>query len=99
MRAHAADFDCVIEPRQVVEIRSPIEGLIERINVDRGDFVSKGQVIATIDSSVDRAAAAIAKQRHEMEGAVRSGESRVDFSSKKASRSQELHRQNFGSAL
>ena len=37
--AGAAEFDCVIQPRQVVEIRSPIEGLIERIAVDRGDMV------------------------------------------------------------
>ena len=93
-----ADFDCVIEPRQVLELRSPLEGLIDRISVDRGDIVRKGQVLAEIDTSVDRAAAAIAKQRSEMEGAVRSGESRVEFSSKKSGRAQELHKQNFMSA-
>lgn len=93
--ALAADFDCVIEPRQVLEIRSPIEGLIDRVNADRGDLVRKGQVIAEIDTAVDRAAAAIAKQRSEMEGAVQSGESRVEFSARKAERGNELHRQNF----
>jgi RND family efflux transporter MFP subunit len=96
--ALAADFDCVIEPRQVLELRSPLEGLIEKISVDRGALVRKGQVLAEIDSSVDRAAAAIAKQRSEMEGAVRSGESRVEYSSKKSGRAQELHKQNFMSA-
>jgi len=96
--AWAAEFDCVIEPRQVLELRSPIEGLIERINVDRGDVVRKGQELAVLDTAVDRAQAAIAKQRSEMEGAVRSGESRVDFSSKKAQRADELHRQNYMSA-
>jgi RND family efflux transporter MFP subunit len=96
--ALAAQFDCVIEPSQVLELRSPIEGLIERVNVDRGDFVKKGQELAVLDTSVDRAAAAIAKQRSQMEGAVRSGESRVEYSSKKAQRADELHRQNYMSA-
>ena len=78
--ALAAQFDCVIEPSQVLELRSPIEGLIERVNVDRGDFVKKGQELAVLDTAVDRAAAAIAKQRSQMEGAVRSGESGASLS-------------------
>ena len=94
----AGDFDCVVDPRQIVEIRSPIEGLIERIGADRGDIVRKGQIIAEIDSSIERAAAAIAKQRSEMEGAVRSSESRVEFSGKKVSRAQELIKDNYVSA-
>jgi len=96
--ALAADFDCVIEPKQILELRSPIEGLIERVNVDRGDFVKKGQELAVLDTSVDRAQAAIAKQRSEMVGAVKSGESRVEFSTKKAKRAEELHSQNYMSA-
>ena len=95
---HAAEFDCVIDPRQVLEIRSPVEGLIDRLHVDRGDFVRKGQVIAEIDTSVERATAAIAKQRSEMEGAVRSSESRVEFTGKKMIRAQQLVKDNYVSA-
>ena len=96
--ALAAEFDCIIEPRQVLELRSPIEGLIERVNVDRGDYVRKGQELAVLDTAVERVQAAIASQRSQMEGAVRSGESRVEFSTRKSERAQELHRQNFLSA-
>jgi RND family efflux transporter MFP subunit len=96
--AQAAQFDCVIEPRQVVELRSPIEGLIERIHVQRGDSVKKGQELAVLDTSVDRVQAEIAKERSSMEGAIRAGESRVEFSSKKSLRIDELQRQNFISA-
>ena len=97
-QALAGQFDCIIEPRQALEIRSPIEGLIESMKVDRGDLVVKGQVLAEIDSSVDRAQAAIAKHRSEMEGAIRSGESRVEFTGSKSSRSERLYGQNFVSA-
>jgi RND family efflux transporter MFP subunit len=91
----AAEFDCLIEPRQTVEIRSTVEGLIERIAVDRGDSVTRGQVIVTLDSAVERASVALAKQRSELEGAIRSGESRVAYSSKKHERQEELHKQKF----
>jgi RND family efflux transporter MFP subunit len=96
--ALAGEFDCVIEPKQVIELRSPLEGLIERINVDRGDIVRRGQELVVLDTSLERAAAAIARQRSEMEGAVRSGESRLDFSTKKLERAQNLHGQNYLSA-
>ncbi|MBL8481777.1 MAG: efflux RND transporter periplasmic adaptor subunit [Rhodocyclaceae bacterium] len=94
----AADFDCVIEPRQVVELRSPIEGLIERVNVDRGDTVQKGQVVAQLDISLERAAAALARHRSQMQGAVQAGESRVELTQRKFSRAQELHQRNFVTA-
>lgn len=96
--ACAAEFDCVVDPRQVVEVRSPVEGLIERIAVDRGDYVSKGQVLVQLDAAVERSSAALALQRSQLEGAVRSGESRVEYSSRKAGRQEELFKQNFISA-
>jgi RND family efflux transporter MFP subunit len=97
-QATAAQFDCIIEPRQVIELRSPLEGLIDRITVDRGDFVRKGQEVAVLDTSVEQIQAAIAKQRSQMEGAVTAGQSRVEFSSNKARRIEELHRDKFMSA-
>ena len=94
----AADFDCLIEPRQVLELRSPIEGLIERVNVDRGDYVKKGQDLAVLDTSVDRVAAEIAKHRSQMEGAIKAWDARSELSAKKSGRMDELHKQNFMSA-
>jgi RND family efflux transporter MFP subunit len=96
--AHGADFDCIVEPRQVIELRSPVEGLIERITVDRGDSVTRGQVLVTLDAGVERAAAAIARHRATMDGAIRSGESRVEYSAAKSGRSEELYKQKFVSA-
>lgn len=96
--AQAAEFDCVIEPRRVVEVRAPLEGLIERMTVDRGDTVRRGQDLVVLDTSVDRASAAIARHRSVMQGAIHSGESRVAFSSSKLERAQNLQAQNYLSA-
>lgn len=96
--ARAGEFDCLIEPRQVLEIRSPLEGVIERVNVQRGDFVTKGQELAALDTSVDRIAAAMAKHRSQMEGAIVSWQLRGEQAAKKSSRVDELLRQNYISA-
>lgn len=96
--AAAAEFDCVMDPRQVVEVRSSVEGVIEKIAVDRGDFVKKGQVLVTLDAAVERATAELAQQRAQLQGAIRAGESRVEYSVKKHGRQEQLFSQNFISA-
>lgn len=91
----AAEFDCMIEPRQVLELRSPIEGLIAKVNVDRGEFVKKGQVLAVLDTSVDRVSAEIARHKANMEGAVLAGRSRLEFAERKSVRVDELKGKDF----
>jgi RND family efflux transporter MFP subunit len=91
----AAEFDCVIEPRRVIELRAPLEGLIDRMNVDRGDTVRRGQELVVLDTSVDRASAAVLRHRAVMEGAVKSGESRLEFSSGKLVRLKNLEAQKY----
>ena len=43
--ATAQEFDCVIEARQSVDVRSNAEGVIETVAVNRGETVKKGQRI------------------------------------------------------
>jgi RND family efflux transporter MFP subunit len=93
--ASAGVFDCIIEPRQILELRSPLDGLIEKVNAERGDFVREGQVLVVLDTSLERAQAEIARYRAQMDGALKSGESRVEFSSRKSGRAQDLRRGNF----
>lgn len=93
--AHSAEFDCVLEPRQTVELRTPVTGLIERINTDRGQFVRQGQVLVELDSGAERAALDVAKHRATMQGALRSGESRLDYATMKLVRRDDLVRDNF----
>ena len=39
--ANATEFECVIEPQQLVKLASPVVGVIARLDVDRGDIVRK----------------------------------------------------------
>jgi RND family efflux transporter MFP subunit len=93
--ASAGEFDCMIEPRKAVEVRAASEGLIDRIWVDRGDTVKAGQVLVTLDSGVEKAAAESARYRATMQGKIRTGESRVEFATQKYIRRDKLAGQSF----
>jgi RND family efflux transporter MFP subunit len=94
----AQEYDCLIEARQMVEIRSPVEGLVEAITVDRGDTVRRGQVVVVLESGPERAALEIAKSRAAMTGPVEAAQARVEFAKTKEKRQEELYRQNFVSS-
>jgi len=96
--AWAGLFECLIEPNQTVEVRSPTEGLIEKVFVKRGDHVRAGQSLVTLESSVQQAAANMAKYRSQMEGRIASSKNRLDYATKKLMRAQELQQKNFMSA-
>ncbi len=91
----AGEFDCIIEPSRSVDVRAASEGLIEKVWVDRGDVVKSGQVLVTLDSGVERAATDAARYRSTMQGRIKTGESRVEFSTTKYLRREKLAGQSF----
>jgi len=86
--AHAASYDCLIEPTQTVELASPVTGMLDQVFVKRGDRVTKGQVVATLESRAERAAAELARFKSEQKGPVRVAESKIEFSKRKFDRRQ-----------
>jgi len=96
--ANAASFECLIEPMQVVEIRSPAEGLIDKVYVQRGDTVTKGQVLVELQSDVERSAVKTSRYRAEMKGHITAAKDRLAFAEKKLKRWQNLLEHNFVAA-
>jgi RND family efflux transporter MFP subunit len=96
--ALAPEYDCLIEARQALDIRSPVEGVIEAVHVQRGTAVRKGQTLALLSSGPERAALDLARSRAAMEGDVKSAEARVELARKKFERADELQKKAFVSA-
>jgi membrane fusion protein, multidrug efflux system len=63
---------CVVEPRLVTQVGSPVDGVIERVMVDRGDVVSAGQVVAKLRSGVEEAEMAVRQAK------VEAGKRKID---------------------
>ena len=96
--AAAQEFDCVIEPRQQVDVRSSAEGVIESVLVKRGDTVKKGQLLAKLASGPELAALNLSRSRATMEGELKAAQARVEITRKKWERADELHAKGFLSA-
>ncbi len=97
-RALEGEYQCLIEPYRRIEIRSAVEALIDKVHVQRGSVVRKGERLVDLQSSVEEAALESAKYRAVMEGSMRSSEARVDYARDKLRRREELSRQNFVSS-
>lgn len=92
--SHAATYDCLIEPNQSLEIGSPVTGVVDKVWVKRGDRVKKGQVIFTLESNAEAAAADLAKFKSQAIGAIKSAQNKVAFGQTKYERRREMAAEN-----
>lgn len=76
--AHAAQpLGCLIEPDRIAEVGSQVIGIAETIHVERGDYVKKGQILATLRADVERASVQVANSRSDAIAEVRSAEANL----------------------
>jgi RND family efflux transporter MFP subunit len=88
--AWSASFDCLIEPTQAIEVGSPVGGLLDKVYVRRGDRVAKGQVLATLESQAEQAAAELARYKSQASGPSMTAESKIEFSKRKFQRRMQM---------
>lgn len=93
-----AGFECLLEPWQVIEVRSPADGIIAAIRVSRGDSIRRGQVLVELQSQSERVAVELARARSVLEGQVVSARNRIDYATKRLARLVALEKENFTSA-
>jgi RND family efflux transporter MFP subunit len=88
-------LDCMIQPHQIVQIGSAAPGVIERVLVERGDIVSKGQVLVQLQAGVERAALAVARERALQAGEMKVASGSAELAQRELHRAKELREQNF----
>ncbi|RMG35701.1 MAG: efflux RND transporter periplasmic adaptor subunit [Gammaproteobacteria bacterium] len=81
---------CLMEASDTIELSSPVEGIIAAIEVERGDRVQKGQVVARLDSRIEEIALELARARAENVSAIRAKEARLKFLVSQARRNERL---------
>lgn len=59
------ELECLVEPFIMVNVGSPVDGVLESVVVNRGDRVHKGQVVAKLQSGVEAAAVDLTEARIE----------------------------------
>jgi RND family efflux transporter MFP subunit len=89
---------CLIEPHRVIDVGSPVIGVVESVKVERGDRVAKGDVIAVLRADVERAAVNVAATRAKVAAELQAAQANFELARQKYTRAEELRRQNFISA-
>ncbi len=84
-------IDCVVKSKSEIELGSPEDGIIKQFKVDRGDVVKKGQIVAVLESKLQRLEVDIARIRAESKVNIRSAEARLEFRKTETKRAETLH--------
>jgi RND family efflux transporter MFP subunit len=59
----AKPLDCLVVPQRTADVAFGTSGIVEEIQVDRGDRVKKGELLGRLDASIEAANLAIARER------------------------------------
>ncbi|MCZ6831908.1 MAG: efflux RND transporter periplasmic adaptor subunit [Gammaproteobacteria bacterium] len=85
-------LDCVLEPYEVVEVSSAVQGVINEIHVDRNDMVGKGQLLVKLDSDVERTQVELAKARARLQTNIELRETELAFNVRNQKRLEKLYK-------
>ncbi len=88
--APAQTVDCLVSPRRVAQLAFGTPGLVSRIAVERGDAVQRGQVLAELDASIEKASLAIAQAQFQATAAVAAARADVALAAKALERTRLL---------
>jgi RND family efflux transporter MFP subunit len=94
-----SDADCVIEPHVSVDLSTSVDGIVEEALVNRGDNVTKGQILVRLEAGVERAAVEQARLRTKQTSETELAEGRLIFAKKKRARTMQLFEDNAISEL
>lgn len=88
-RAYSLDDDqlsCLLEPSKEIAIASQVQGVVKRVNAERGEKVKKGQVLLTLETSLEMVMIDLAREK-------------VEFAKRKSQRNEELIEKNILTAF
>ena len=89
---------CLLKPRQVVQIGSPVFGVLSDVLVDRASMVAKGQLVAKLDTSVEEAQLALDRFRAANATAIDAARTDLAWNQRELARRQKIAGNMFSKA-
>jgi len=86
-----SELDCVVQPSIVADLGVAVPGVIKKIHFDRADYVSKGTLLAELDSELELASLALAKHLSQVTTALELRQLNADFGNRTLNRNQTLY--------
>jgi RND family efflux transporter MFP subunit len=88
-------YPCLVEPHLVVDASTAVEGILASVSVRKGDFVKQGDIVAMLESEVERAALEHAALRAEMKAAIQARKVNLERNIEKHERALKLSGNKF----
>jgi RND family efflux transporter MFP subunit len=92
--AGTTELDCMVKPEMYIELSSPVTGVLEKVFVDKGDRISKGQAVAQLEASVELARVKQAKSSAANNGELNNRKVKLDFAKRTKERYHGLSQKN-----
>lgn len=86
-----SELDCVVQPSIVADLGVAVPGVIDKIHFDRADYVSKGTLLAELDSELELASLALARHLSEVTTALELRQLNAAFGNRTLNRNQTLY--------
>jgi RND family efflux transporter MFP subunit len=87
-------LDCLIEPRVVAKLASPVQAVVAEVLVHRGNFIKRGDIVARLDSGVEEAAVEVVRVQAANKFGFESKRHRAELLKRKHDRAQTLQQVN-----
>ncbi|WP_418316905.1 efflux RND transporter periplasmic adaptor subunit [Piscinibacter sakaiensis] len=91
----AKPLGCLIEPDRIADVGSQVVGLVETVSVERGQMVTKGQLLLQMRAEVEKANASVAATRAQVDSDVLAARASLLLAEQKMTRAEALVKQNF----
>ncbi len=89
-----AELDCMVKPEMYVELSSPVDGVLERLIVDKGARIKKGQALAQMEASIEIAKVKLAKLEAASFSEIKNRQIQLKFAKRNEKRVAGLHKKN-----
>ncbi|WP_051305851.1 efflux RND transporter periplasmic adaptor subunit [Desulfogranum mediterraneum] len=86
------EYEGLIEPSQLVNVGTPVEGIVAQVNVQRSTLVTKGEALVLLESSVETAVVERAQALATVEGEIEVQRERLAFARRMFARVDKLYR-------
>lgn len=87
----SVSLDCRIEPKVEVDLSAAVEGVVESINVKKNDKVEAGQIVATLESELEKATVELREVQASLQSDIQAQQLAVDYAERALKRVQDLY--------
>lgn len=91
----AQPLGCLIEAERITDVGSPVIGIVQSVEVERGERVAKGQVLAVLRATVERATLSVASSRADSSADLQAAVAAANFNRDRRVRAEDLFGQQF----